>query len=141
MNNGRWTPEEEEYIRENAGKATLAEMAEHVSRSELAVQLFMHRRKIVVRQVVKRNLVQEILRMKFKHPENFMPNRPFYKAVGINQMRFWDLYYGRKPITQEEYLSLLSDRFTPVNLSLKRNIFRSAITSGLLSRKLSKRVS
>lgn len=44
--------------------------------------------------------------MKFKHPENFMPNRPFYKAVGINQMRFWDLYYGRKPITQEEYLSL-----------------------------------
>lgn len=36
MNNGRWTPEEEEYIRENAGKATLAEMAEHVSRSELA---------------------------------------------------------------------------------------------------------
>ena len=106
MNNGRWTPEDEEYIRKNAGKASLAEMAEHVSRSELAVQLFMHRRKIVVRQVVKRNLVQEILRMKFKHPENFIPNRPFYKAVGINQMRFWDLYYGRKPITQEEYLSL-----------------------------------
>ena len=81
-------------------------MAAFVGRSELAVQLFMHRRKIVIRQVVKRNLVQEILSMKFKHPENFMPNRPFYKAVGINQMRFWDLYYGRKPITNEEYLSL-----------------------------------
>ena len=78
MNNGRWTPEEEEYIRENAGKATLAEMAEHVSRSELAVQLFMHRRKIVVRQVVKRNLVQEIFGLKFKNPGNFMPKRPFF---------------------------------------------------------------
>ncbi|MFK2520363.1 XRE family transcriptional regulator [Bacteroides fragilis] len=106
MNNGRWTPEEEKYIRDNAGKLTLSEMAAFVGRSELAVQLFMHRRKIVIRQVVKRNLVQEILSMKFKHPENFMPNRPFYKEVGINQMRFWDLYYGRKPITNKEYLSL-----------------------------------
>ncbi len=122
MNNGRWTPEEEEYIRKNAGKATLAEMAEHVSRSELAVQLFMHRRKIVVRQVVKRNLVQEILRMKFKHPENFMPNRPFYKPLALIRCVF-GIY------------------ITGVNLSLKRNIFRSAITSGLLSKKLSKRVS
>lgn len=94
------------YIRDNAGKLTLSEMAVSVGRSELAVQLFMHRRKIVIRQVVKRNLVQEILSLKFKHPENFMPNRPFYKEVGINQMRFWDLYYGRKPITNEEYLSL-----------------------------------
>ena len=106
MNNGRWTPEEEKYIRDNAGKLTLSEMAAFVGRSELAVQLFMHRRKIVIRQVVKRNLVQEILSLKFKHPENFMPNRPFYKEVGINQMRFWDLYYGHKPITNEEYLSL-----------------------------------
>ena len=106
MNNGRWTPEEEKYIRDNAGKLTLSEMAAFVGRSELAVQLFMHRRKIVIRQVVKRNLVQEILSLRFKHPENFMPNRPFYKEVGINQMRFWDLYYGRKSITNEEYLSL-----------------------------------
>lgn len=106
MNNGRWTPEEEKYIRDNAGKLTLSEIAAFVGRSELAVQLFMHRRKIVIRQVVKRNLVQEILSLKFKHPENFMPNRPFYKEVGINQMRFWDLYYGRKSITNEEYLSL-----------------------------------
>ena len=116
MNNGRWTPEEEEYIRKNAGKATLAEMAEHVSRSELAVQLFMHRRKIVVRQVVKRNLVQEILRMKFKHPETFIRPLALIRCV-------FGIYT------------------TGVNLSLKKNIFRSAITSGLLSRKPSRRVS
>ena len=74
MNNGRWTPEEEKYIRDNAGKLTLSEMAAFVGRSELAVQLFMHRRKIVIRQVVKRNLVQEILSMKFKVPFDDLAN-------------------------------------------------------------------
>ena len=97
MNNGRWTPEEEQYVRENAGKKTF---------TELAVQLFLHRKKIVIGKTVKRNLVQEILRIKFRHPENFMPNRSFYKEVNINQMRFWDIYFGRKQVTQEEYIAL-----------------------------------
>ncbi|MCP3894170.1 MAG: XRE family transcriptional regulator [Bacteroides sp.] len=110
MNNGRWTPEEEQYIRDNAGKQTLEEMSAYVNRSPLAVQLFMHRRKIVTGQLVKRNLVQEILRIKFRHPEDFMSNRQFYTAVKINQMRWWDIYYGRKPVTQQEYIAL-SDYF------------------------------
>lgn len=106
MNNGRWKDEEEQYIRENAGKKTLQQMSAQVNRSPLAVQLFMHRRKIVIGQTVKRNLVQEILRIKFVHPENFMPNRQFYQDVAINQMRWWDIYYGRKPVTQQEYIAL-----------------------------------
>lgn len=106
MNNGRWKDEEEQYIRENAGKKTLQQMSAQVNRSPLAVQLFMHRRKIVIGQTVKRNLVQEILRIKFVHPENFMPNRQFYQDVTINQMRWWDIYYGRKPVTQQEYIAL-----------------------------------
>ena len=52
------------------------------------------------------NMVQEILRLKFRHPENFMPNRAFYQEVGINQMRWWDIFYGRKNINQEEYIAL-----------------------------------
>lgn len=110
MNNGRWTPEEEQYIRDNAGKQTLEEMSAYVNRSPLAVQLFMHRRKIVTGQLVKRNLVQEILRIKFRHPEDFMSTRKFYTEVKINQMRWWDIYYGRKPVTQQEYIAL-SDYF------------------------------
>lgn len=106
MNHGRWKDEEEQYIRENAGKLTFEEMANYVNKSPLAVQLFMHRRKIVIGQTVKRNLVQEILRIKFKHPENFMSTRQFYQEVGINQMRWWDIYYGRKPVTQQEYIAL-----------------------------------
>lgn len=106
MNNGRWTPEEELYIRENVGKKTFAEMGEEVGRTELAVQLFIHRKKIITRSMVKRNLVQEILTLKFIHPDNFLPTRKFYNAVKINQMRWWDLFYGRKQITQIEYIAL-----------------------------------
>lgn len=106
MNNGKWLQEEENYVRENAGKMTLEEMARHVGRSPLAVKLFMHRKKIVVGQTVKRNLVQEMLRLKFRHPENFSPTREFYREVNINQMRFWDIYYGRKQVAQQEYIAL-----------------------------------
>lgn len=106
MNNGRWKPEEETFIRENAGKMTLQQLAEKVNRSSLAVQLFMHRKHIVVGQTVKRNIVQEMLKIKFRHPENFMPTRAFYREVGINQMRWWDIFYGRKNITQTEYIAL-----------------------------------
>lgn len=35
-----------------------------------------------------------------------MPNRAFYKEVGINQMRWWDLYHGKKQINQREYIAL-----------------------------------
>lgn len=106
MNNGKWKQEEEIYVRENVGKKTMEEMAEYVGRSPLAVKLFLHRKKIVAGQTVKRNFVQEMLRLKFRHPENFSPTREFYREVNINQMRFWDIYYGRKQITQQEYVAL-----------------------------------
>ena len=77
MNNGKWKQEEEIYVRENVGKKTMEEMAEYVGRSPLAVKLFLHRKKIVAGQTVKRNLVQEMLRLKFRHPENFSPTREF----------------------------------------------------------------
>ncbi len=108
MNNGRWQPHEDEYVRENVNKKTLEQIAEHVGRSPLAVQLYMHRNHIVVGQTVKRNIVQEMLKMKFNHPENFKPTRTFYTTVRINQMRWWDIFYGRKNISQREYISLCS---------------------------------
>lgn len=106
MNNGKWKPHEEAFVRDNAGKLTLQQIADAVGRSSLAVQLFMHRKQIVVGQTVKRNLVQEMLRIKFKHPENFLPTRAFYQTVAINQMRWWDIFYGRKNISQQEYIAL-----------------------------------
>jgi len=102
----RWSQDEEEFIRQNAGKLTFVQMGEQVGRSALAVQLFMHRRHIVPGGTVRRNLVQEMLRLKFIHPENFMPTRSFFQATGINQMRWWDIYNGRKNVNETEYLAL-----------------------------------
>lgn len=48
----------------------------------------------------------EMLKLKFKHPEDFTPTRAFYKETGIGQRRWWDLYYGRKPITGKEYTAV-----------------------------------
>lgn len=106
MNNGRWQPHEDGFVRDNVNKMTLEQMAEHLGKSVLAVKLYMHRNHIVCGQTVKRNIVQEMLRIKFRHPENFMPTRTFYHEVGINQMRWWDLFHGRKNITQTEYIAL-----------------------------------
>lgn len=106
MNNGRWQPHEDKFVRDNANKMTPEQMSEVLKRSPLAIHLYMHRKHIVVGQTVKRNLVQEMLRIKFRHPENFMPTRAFYREVGINQMRWWDLFHGRKNINQQEYLAL-----------------------------------
>lgn len=106
MNYGKWPLEYEQYVRDNADKLTLAQMAEHLGKSKLAIKLFMHRRQIVVGHTVKRNLAQEILRLRFRYPEDFAPNRRFYQTVGINQMRWWDIYNGRKPVTPEEYQAL-----------------------------------
>ena len=35
MNNGKWKQEEECFVRENAGKKTLEEMAKHIGKSNM----------------------------------------------------------------------------------------------------------
>ena len=48
----------------------------------------------------------KMLKLKFRHPEEFTPTRAFYKETGIGQRRWWDLYYGRKSITGKEYAAV-----------------------------------
>lgn len=125
MNNGAWSEEHQRYVLENINKLPFAEICEYVGRSENAVKLFLHRKKIPIGETVKRNLVKELLAIKFVKPEYFNPTRSFYKAVNITQMRWWDLYYGRKQITQTEYISIakhlkvsLEDAFEARQLNL-----------------------
>ena len=106
MNNGRWTPAEHEYIMSHYNKLTIRELADYLKRSELAIKLYLHRHRLNSKITAKRNLIQEILKLKFREPEDFSPSRRFYNSVGINQMRWWDLYHGRKTPTSIEYLSL-----------------------------------
>lgn len=104
MNNGSWKQNEIDFLTDNIGKLTLAELAAALGKTELAVKLYMHRHRMNIGPVVKRNLLQELLRMKFGNPKFFQPTREFYAEIGITQRRFWDLFHGRKQITDAEYL-------------------------------------
>ena len=72
----------------------------------MSVRLYVLRRKLTTGQLVKRNLLIALLKIKFRHPEDFTPTRLFYNETGIGQRRYWDLYFGRKPITDKEYASV-----------------------------------
>lgn len=104
--NKRWTSQEAEYIQESLGKVTLEDMAAYLERSPMSVRLFILRRRLTPGPLVKRNLLMEMLKLRFRHPEDFTPTRAFYKETGIGQRRWWNLYYGRKPITGKEYTAV-----------------------------------
>lgn len=104
--NKRWTAQEAEYVQQNLGKVSFEDMAASLGRSPMSVRLFVLRRRMTPGPLVKRNLLMEMLKLKFRHPEEFTPTRAFYKETGIGQRRWWDLYYGRKPITGKEYTAV-----------------------------------
>jgi len=104
--NKRWTAQEAEYIQQSLGKVSFEDMAAYLGRSPMSVRLFVLRRRMTPGPLVKRNLLMEMLKLKFRHPEEFTPTRAFYKETGIGQRRWWDLYYGRKPITGKEYTAV-----------------------------------
>ena len=63
MNNGSWKQNEIDFLTDNIGKLTLAEMAAALGKTELAVKLYMHRHRMNIGPVVKRNLLQELTRI------------------------------------------------------------------------------
>ena len=76
---------------------------------------------------------KEILTKKFTNPEYFNPNRSFYDSVGITQKRWWDLYYGRKPISDNEYKKLSSHfgiELDDIIMNEQLNLFDNADSSG-----------
>ena len=64
-NRKHWTTAEENFVTENADKMTTAEIARKINRTEVAVQQYMHRKRINPYEKVVRNLVREILTKKF----------------------------------------------------------------------------
>lgn len=104
--NKRWTEEDATFVKNNLGKLSFEQMGRALNRSAMSVRLFVLRNRLTVGLQVKRNILMEMLKIKFRHPEDFTPTRVFYKETGINQRRWWDLYYGRKPITGKEYAAV-----------------------------------
>lgn len=102
----RWTAEEAEYIQQNLGKVSLEKMAAYLNRSSMSVRLYVLRKRISPKTAIKRNILTQMLKTKFRHPEDFSPTRAFYQETNINQRRWWDLYYGRKSITAKEYAAI-----------------------------------
>ena len=104
--NKRWSAEDDAYVRQHLGKISLENMAVYLDRSPMSIRLYILRRRMTVGPALKRNLLVKLLKIKFRHPENFNPTRDFYKETGIGQRRYWDLFFGRKKITGKEYQAL-----------------------------------
>ena len=85
--NKRWTAQETDYIQQSLGKVSFEDMAAYLGRSPMSVRLFVLRRRMTPGPLVKRNLLMEMLKLKFRHPEEFTPTRAFYKETGIGQRR------------------------------------------------------
>lgn len=104
--NKRWTENDITFVKQNLGKLSFEQMGRELNRSAMSVRLFALRNRLTVGLQVKRNILMEMLKIKFRHPEDFTPTRVFYTETGINQRRFWDLYYGRKAISGKEYAAV-----------------------------------
>ncbi len=103
----RWSRAESDYVTKNYGRLSLEEMAKHLGKTSMAVRLYAMRHRLDEKhQVVKENRLKKLLSFRFRHLEDFTPSKYFYKETGINQVRFWDLFYGRKPIKKEEYTAV-----------------------------------
>lgn len=80
----RWTAQETEYIQQNLGKLSLEAMAAHLNRSSMSVRLYVLRKRISPKTAIKRNILMQMLKTKFRHPEDFSPTRAFYQETNIN---------------------------------------------------------
>ena len=106
ITNKRWTEDDATFVKNNLGKLSFEQMGRALNRSAMSIRLFCLRNRLTVGLQVKRNILMEMLKIKFRHPEDFTPTRAFYTETGINQRRFWDLYYGRKNISGKEYAAV-----------------------------------
>ena len=101
-------------------------MASRLGRSTMAVRLYALRHRLDEKnQVVKENRLKKLLEYRFRHLEDFHPSRFFFKETGINQVRYWDLFFGRKSITTSEYKAVaeyfnitISEAFDSLQLNL-----------------------
>ncbi len=103
-----WTREDVAYINRNFGLETIKDMAKTLGRTEMSVRMYIHQHRLVPagQRTVKRNILVELLRMRFRHLEDFHPSKYFYAECHLSAPRYADLYYGRKQIKPEEYRAI-----------------------------------
>lgn len=103
----RWTDEDSRYVEQHFGHESFEQMGRALGRTPRAVRLYCLRKKLTPGgRTVKRNMLVELLKLKFRNLEDFTPSRAFYNETGVNQKRYWDLFFGRKQIKGDEYVRI-----------------------------------
>ena len=101
-----WTDTERRYLGESWGSVPIKEICAELKRSEQAVNCQAVRMRLSFNKTTENNLLMVALTMRFVRPEWFMPDRAFSRATGINQKRWWKLYRGEEPISENELVLL-----------------------------------
>ena len=102
-----WTKSQKNYLFDNLNKKSISQIAEGVHKSEMAVNLYLHRHRNDPRlNSKKHNLLIMLLEKKFKDVAFFTPTRKFFDAVVIGQKRYWAMFKGIEPITDEELVRI-----------------------------------
>lgn len=100
----KWTETDDKFVRDNIGRMPYKELCKHLGRSEKAVRLYVLRQRIDVPGLkVKKNLLRNLLQIRFRNIEDFAPSKAFYESVGISSHRYYDIFFGRCQIKGEEY--------------------------------------
>lgn len=100
----KWTEADHAYLVENWGRIPLSSIAQHLHRTTMSVRLRAMRKNLPMGGgMVKNNLLVELLKMRFRHLEDFTPSEAFYAETKISPRRYSDLFHGRKQISSEEY--------------------------------------
>lgn len=104
----RWTQEDISFLTENFGLMPVEDIADALERTVMSVRLYIHQHRLVPagQRTVKKNLLVELLKLRFRHLEDFKPSKYFYAECHITQFRYADLFYGRKQIKVEEYKAI-----------------------------------
>jgi len=103
-----WTREEISFLTENYGVLPFKEIASRLNRSELSVRMYVLHHRLIPggQKSVKRNMLVELLKIRFRHLEDFTPSKYFYAECHITHFRFADIFSGRKQIKPEEYRAI-----------------------------------
>lgn len=98
-----WEKKKEELKAKILDGLSLEEIADHFNTTSNSVQLAIHRYRLFNPEKLRASLAYRVIKQVFRRPEYFCPNRGFYKAIGVTQKRWWNLFRGEEKITQEEF--------------------------------------
>ena len=75
----RWTQEDISFLTENFGLMPVEDIADALERTVMSVRLYIHQHRLVPagQRTVKKNLLVELLKLRFRHLEDFKPSKYF----------------------------------------------------------------